>query len=143
MRVELVDIHKHYGSVKANDGVGLTLEPGDIHGILGENGAGKSTLMKILSGFAAMTSGAIILNGRPATYRNPSEAARCGIGMQKEILYAALRRLGADGKSVVLVSHKLEDVEALCDRVRVLRSGRVSGTMLRPFVTQALPEIFR
>src|SRR5512136_1108414 len=81
MRVELVDIRKHYGSVKANDGVSLALEPGDIHGILGENGAGKSSLMKILSGFAAMTSGAILLDGRPAAYRNPAEAARHGIGM--------------------------------------------------------------
>ncbi|MCU0593551.1 MAG: ATP-binding cassette domain-containing protein, partial [Desulfobacterales bacterium] len=55
MQVELVDIHKHYGAVKANDGVSLTVEPGELHGILGENGAGKSTLMKILAGFTART----------------------------------------------------------------------------------------
>ena len=46
---------------------------------------------------------------------------------QKEVLYSALRRLAAEGKSVLLVSHKLEDVEALCDRVTVLRLGRVDG----------------
>jgi len=55
MKIELKDIHKHYGPVKANDGVSLCVETGSIHGILGENGAGKSTLMKILSGFSRKT----------------------------------------------------------------------------------------
>ena len=36
MRVELQKIHKHYGMIKANDGVDLRVEPGTIHGILGE-----------------------------------------------------------------------------------------------------------
>ena len=52
MRIELQDIHKHYGPVKANNGISLKVLPGHIHGILGENGAGKSTLMKILAGFS-------------------------------------------------------------------------------------------
>jgi simple sugar transport system ATP-binding protein len=227
MRVELVDIHKHYGPLKANDGVRLTIEPGELHGILGENGAGKSTLMKILAGFTSRSSGTIRVNGKPVDYRSTAEAARLGIGMlyqdpldfpqltvldnfmlghtgrvflkrqvlrehfrqlarsfqfhldpeaaarsltvgerqqlellrlmalgievlildepttgissaQKELLVAALRRLAAEGQSVLLVSHKLEDVEMLCDRVTVLRLGRVAGTMARPFDTQRL-----
>jgi simple sugar transport system ATP-binding protein len=60
---------------------------------------------------------------------------------QKEVLYSALRRLAAEGKSVLLVSHKLEDVEALCDRVTVLRLGRVAGAMARPFDTQQLLQM--
>ena len=48
--VELKQIKKHFGSVKANDGVDLTVYAGEIHAILGENGSGKSTLMNILSG---------------------------------------------------------------------------------------------
>ncbi len=51
MWIELQGIHKHYGPVKANNGVDLKIAAGRIHGILGENGAGKSTLMKILAGF--------------------------------------------------------------------------------------------
>jgi ABC-type uncharacterized transport system ATPase subunit len=51
MKVELRDIHKHFGPVHANDGINLTIASGSIQGILGENGAGKSTLMKILTGF--------------------------------------------------------------------------------------------
>ena len=227
MRVELVDIHKHYGSVKANDGITLTVAAGELHGILGENGAGKSTLMKILAGFTARSSGSIRVDGKPVDCRSTAEAARLGIGMlyqdpldfpqltvlenfmlgqtgalgrrrqaleselcrlaesfhfrldpdapvggltvgerqqlellrllalgirvlildepttgislaQKEVLVAALRRLAAEGRSVLLVSHKLEDVEALCDRVSVLRLGRVAGEMARPFDTQGL-----
>ncbi|MEA3231345.1 MAG: sugar ABC transporter ATP-binding protein, partial [Thermodesulfobacteriota bacterium] len=41
MQIELKNIHKHYGLIRANDGVSLTIRPGSIHGILGENGAGK------------------------------------------------------------------------------------------------------
>ncbi|MHB8765486.1 MAG: ATP-binding cassette domain-containing protein, partial [Deferrisomatales bacterium] len=58
--------------------------------------------------------------------------------VQKEALFAALRRLADQGRSVVLVSHKLEDVEALCDRVTVLRRGAVTGEAERPFDTGAL-----
>ncbi|HLF28307.1 MAG TPA: ATP-binding cassette domain-containing protein [Anaerolineae bacterium] len=81
MRVELQDIHKHFGPVRANDGVTLTVDAGTLHGLLGENGAGKSTLMKILSGFQPADSGAILLDGKPARLASPADAIRHGVGM--------------------------------------------------------------
>ena len=57
---------------------------------------------------------------------------------QKEILFQALRKLVSEGKSVILVSHKLEDVEALCDCATVLRHGKVTGEMETPFDTNQL-----
>ncbi len=62
-------------------------------------------------------------------------------GVQRETLFAALRRLAEQGRSVLLVSHKLEDVEALCDEVTVLRQGRVAGRAERPFRTRELLEM--
>jgi general nucleoside transport system ATP-binding protein len=227
MRIELKEIHKHYGPVKANNGISLCVEPGTIHGILGENGAGKSTLMKILSGLSRKTDGMICLDNRREEYGTPARAARLGIGMlyqdpldfpsltvldnfilglstqpdrsrsawcdhlfelaesvgfslepfhllktltvgerqqleilrllalgievlildepttgisafQKETLFQALNTMTDEGKSVILVSHKLEDVETLCHRVTVLRKGRVTGEMVQPFDTTAL-----
>jgi simple sugar transport system ATP-binding protein len=60
---------------------------------------------------------------------------------QKDILFKSLKKLTTEGKSVVLVSHKLEDVEALCDEVTVLRQGKVTGDMDQPFDTNRLLEM--
>ena len=73
--------HKLYGSIKANDGITLDIEPGKILGILGENGAGKSTLMKILAGFTEKTSGGIEVDGTEVHYNTPAQAQFIGIGM--------------------------------------------------------------
>jgi ABC-type uncharacterized transport system ATPase subunit len=67
--------------VVACDRVDLTLERGEIHGLLGENGAGKSTLMRILLGLETQDSGAIDRDGRAVTIAGPREAAALGISM--------------------------------------------------------------
>ena len=57
---------------------------------------------------------------------------------QKDVLFSALTKLADEGRNVIIVSHKLEDVEALCDSVTVLREGKVAGEMDRPFNTSEL-----
>ena len=230
MRIELHDIHKYYGASRANYGISLTIEPGTIHGILGENGAGKSTLMKVMAGTIRKNRGTVLINGAAADYNRPEQAMKLGLGMlyqdpqdfpsltvldnfmlgqtsgvrirkplfqrqlrrlsdqfgfslnpevpvnsltigerqqlellrllalgvevlildepttgisslQKDTLFNALKALAANGKSIILVSHKLEDVETLCSRVTVLRQGMVSGSMTRPFSTETLLEM--
>ncbi len=81
MRLELDGITKRFGSLVANDHVNLTVEPGEIHCLLGENGAGKSTLMNILFGLLHADSGEIRIDGAPVTFADPGEAIRDGIGM--------------------------------------------------------------
>jgi ribose transport system ATP-binding protein len=72
-------ISKYYGGVTALENVGLTVERGRIHAVLGENGAGKSTLIKIMSGVVQPDSGTMKLEGRPVRFASPAEAVRSGV----------------------------------------------------------------
>ena len=81
MAIELTDVSKRFGAVRANDKVSLSIEAGTIHGIVGENGAGKSTLMSILYGFYQYDSGKVEVFGRPHYFNNSREALAAGIGM--------------------------------------------------------------
>lgn len=80
-RLEMVEITKSYPGCVANDGINLSIEPGEIHALLGENGAGKSTLMKILYGVTKPNSGKIFWNGSETQIKSPADARGLGIGM--------------------------------------------------------------
>ena len=79
--LQLKGIAKRYPSVVANDGIDLTIQPGEIHAILGENGAGKSTLMKIIFGVAHPDEVHISWRGEEVRIDNPAAARALGIGM--------------------------------------------------------------
>ena len=230
MSLELREIHKHFGPVRANDGITLTVETGTLHGLLGENGAGKSTLMKVLSGFHSADSGEIVLDGKQIKLASPHDAIAAGIGMlhqdplvflpfsvidnfvlgspgawrldrraaeielnelcerygfnfdahtpvrlltvgerqqleivrllwlgarvlildepttgisadQRSKLFATLKALAAEGMSVIFVSHKLEEVADLCQRVTVMTRGKVVGEAELPTPPERLVEM--
>jgi len=61
--VEVRDLHKHYGSVRAVDGVTLSVGEGEVFGLLGHNGAGKTTTIRMLTGRARPTSGTATVAG--------------------------------------------------------------------------------
>ncbi len=79
--IELRQATKAFGGNAAFKNVDFTLEQGEIHALLGENGAGKSTLTKVLAGLYPLTSGEMLLEGRPASFTSPADALRRGIAM--------------------------------------------------------------
>ncbi|MFJ2755119.1 ABC transporter ATP-binding protein [Nocardioides sp. NPDC087217] len=81
MRLALRDITKRFGSLVANDHISLTVEPGEIHCLLGENGAGKSTLMNVLYGLYQADEGEIVIDDVPQRFKGPGDAMAAGIGM--------------------------------------------------------------
>lgn len=81
MKLELRGITKRFGALVANDHINLTIEPGDIHALLGENGAGKSTLMNVLYGLYQADEGEILLDDKVQHFSGPGDAMGAGIGM--------------------------------------------------------------
>ena len=79
--LEMRNITKTFGPVKANDNISITLHRGEILGLLGENGAGKSTLMKILYGLYKPDSGSLFIDGEEVEIHDPKDAVERGIGM--------------------------------------------------------------
>jgi ABC-type uncharacterized transport system ATPase subunit len=222
MRLELRDITKHFPGVLANDGISISVDRGEVLGLLGENGAGKSTLMNILSGLYRPDSGEILIDGTPRTFTDPRQAIDAGIGMvhqhfqlvpvftvveavslgaesvtgpvgtldrrtvrkrvvelsqrynlnvdpdakiedlpvgvrqrveilkalyrqsdilvldepsavltpfETEELFGIIRGLAGAGTTVIFITHKLNEVLEVADRITVLRRGRVAGTV--------------
>ncbi len=81
MKLELRSITKRFGSLVANENVSLTVQPGEIHCLLGENGAGKSTLMNVLYGLYQADGGEILLDDKVVKFSGPGDAMAAGIGM--------------------------------------------------------------
>jgi len=80
-RLEMTGISKSFGGVAALREVDFRLQPGEIHGLVGENGAGKSTLMKIIAGVHTDYEGRMAIDGREIRLRSPRDALAAGIGM--------------------------------------------------------------
>ena len=79
--IELKNISKSFGPVRANKNINIFAKGGEILGLLGENGAGKTTLMNILSGLYQPDGGDITINGYKKTFNSPRDAILAGIGM--------------------------------------------------------------
>ncbi|HET7245988.1 MAG TPA: ABC transporter ATP-binding protein [Streptosporangiaceae bacterium] len=81
MKLELRGITKRFGSLVANDGIDLVVQPGEIRALLGENGAGKTTLMNVLYGLMQPDEGEILLDDKPTVVNSPRDAIRAKVGM--------------------------------------------------------------
>ena len=109
--LQLSKISKHFGAITALTEVDLSLEPGEVLGLMGDNGAGKSTLVKIIAGNFPASSGELIMDNQPVQFHKPIEAREKGI----EVVYQDL---------------------ALCDNLTAAANvflGRENATRVGPF----------
>ena len=78
--LDVIDVHKSYGAIKAVDGVSFSVDPGEIVGVIGPNGSGKTTLFNSILGQIRPTSGRVMLDGEDITGLSPLDLARRGVG---------------------------------------------------------------
>jgi branched-chain amino acid transport system ATP-binding protein len=77
--LEIKNISKHFGEVRAVDGVSLAIIPGEVHSIIGPNGAGKTTMFNLVTGTLRPTQGIVKFNGKDVTDLSLDERARLGM----------------------------------------------------------------
>jgi branched-chain amino acid transport system permease protein len=78
--LEVRGLSKHFGGLKAVDGVDIAVKRGSVHALIGPNGSGKTTTLNVLSGLYKATSGAIILDGTNITALPPHQRTAAGLG---------------------------------------------------------------
>src|SRR5437899_4260338 len=77
--IEMADVGKLYGNIRALQGISLRVGAGEITCVLGDNGAGKSTLIKIISGLHQHDEGELLVDGEDIRFTSPREALARGI----------------------------------------------------------------
>jgi branched-chain amino acid transport system ATP-binding protein len=84
--LEVSNLHKAFGGIKAVNGVSFSVKEGEILGIIGPNGCGKSTLFNCILGQLEPSEGAVKLDGRDVTNMRPSELNRLGVSRTFQLL---------------------------------------------------------
>jgi branched-chain amino acid transport system ATP-binding protein len=78
--LELREVKRHFGGIRAVDGVTFTVEQGTVTALIGPNGAGKSTLFALIMGEIPLTAGEMLLDGRDVRAYSPERRSRLGLG---------------------------------------------------------------
>ena len=84
MRLEIKDLHVHYGKIEAIKGISVTVNEGEIVTLIGANGAGKTTMLKTISGLRPVSSGQIIFNGEDISKMPAHKRADLGLSQAPE-----------------------------------------------------------
>jgi branched-chain amino acid transport system ATP-binding protein len=87
--LEIQQVTKDFGGLRANDDISFTLEKGKLLGLIGPNGAGKTTLFNCISGLNPVTSGRIVFDGEDITRLNAYEVARRGLARTFQVYVAS------------------------------------------------------
>ena len=82
----MIDVHKHFGGVRAVNGVSFTLDRGRIYGLIGPNGSGKTTLFNCITGLDRLDAGRVLLEGQRIEGLRPWQIARRGVGRTFQVI---------------------------------------------------------
>ena len=127
--LEMRDMQKSFGGIKAVDHVTVDVYPGEVVGVLGHNGAGKSVLMKMLSGALKRDGGEIYVNGKLATINNPRDARNYNI----ETIYQTLALAdNLDAASNLCLGRELVTPLGFVDDAQMEAETRKIMTRLNP-----------
>lgn len=127
--VEMKNVSIAFGGVQAVDNVSITLNPGEVVGLLGHNGAGKSTLIKMLSGAYKMDSGEIWINGNQVQINSPRDARDNSI----ETIYQTLALAdNLDAASNLFLGRELTSALGFVDDDRMEAETRKIMARLNP-----------
>jgi simple sugar transport system ATP-binding protein len=122
--VQMTNVGKSYGAIRALRGINLTVNAGEVTCVLGDNGAGKSTLIKIISGVHQPSEGVFRVDGNPVTFRSPRHALDHGIAtVYQDLAVVSLMEvwrnffLGSEVTSgkVPLAPLKVKDMKEIAD----------------------------
>jgi len=122
--VQMVDVGKTYGAIRALSGINLTVRAGEVTCVLGDNGAGKSTLIKIISGLHPHNEGELLVHGKPVSFSSPRESLAEGIAtVYQDLAVVSLMEvwrnffLGSEMVSgkMPLASLKTKDMKRIAD----------------------------
>src|SRR5262245_54129932 len=83
--LQLDRVSRHFGGLKAVDGVTLSVQPGARHAVIGPNGAGKTTLFNVISGELPPSAGTISLDGKDISKLKPHQRAALGVSRTFQI----------------------------------------------------------
>ena len=84
--LEVRDMHKAFGPVKANQGISFDVYEGEILGVIGPNGCGKTTLFNCILGQLKADQGQVLLRGEDVTGKKPAQLAKVGLGRTFQLL---------------------------------------------------------
>lgn len=87
--LEVIEVSKDFGGLRANDRVSFQVEKGEIVGLIGPNGAGKTTIFNCIAGFYPVTAGRVVFNGRDVTALRDFQIARLGLARTFQVYTAS------------------------------------------------------
>lgn len=139
--LEVKNISKHFGGVKALQAVSLTGLAGEIHGLIGPNGAGKSTLIGCVTGVNRIDQGEIVFRGRRIDRLSVHMRSRLGIGRTFQKIRLAQQLTVYENVAAGLAARWLQHWSGFLRLLTLLSSQRVAGPVLAALEAAGIADI--